>query len=198
MPDFHRTSINDDSLIRGAARILYAGTTVAFPSNISQVINLSTYDAMSNWTDLGATKGGIAISVNNSEEDFDVDQIDSVLKVLPNGWEVNVSTALSEMTPERMIFAWEGSTVSTNAGQKVFGMGTPTTYIERRLAIAHQRANGKIRLYVMRKVIRAATESTIQFNKQGEQQMLPVRFRALPDLSIADLDTRFGVVFDQV
>src|SRR5438477_7393469 len=75
MTDFHRTAINDDNFIRGAARLLWAGTTVTFPTSIADIVNLSTYDAANAWHDLGATKTGITITVNNTEETFDVDQV---------------------------------------------------------------------------------------------------------------------------
>jgi len=45
MADFFRTNISDDTFIRGPARLMWAGTTIAFPTTIGDIINLSTYDA---------------------------------------------------------------------------------------------------------------------------------------------------------
>jgi hypothetical protein len=198
MPDFHRVSINDESFIRGAARILWAGSTVSFPTAISSVINMSLYDAQSGWNDLGATKTGIQISVNNTEESFDVDQVYGNLDTQPTNWDVSVQTALAEMTLDRLQFAWEGDPVTTVSGEKVTYVGTPLTYTNRRLAVLFQRPSGKIRGFFFRKVNRAPQESTVTFNKTGEQISVPVRFNCLPDLSVSEVRQRFFMIRDQV
>lgn len=202
MPDFHRTSVNDESFIRGAARLLWAGTTIAFPTKIGDVINLSTFDPMSGWNDLGATKSGVQISVNNTEENFDVDQILSDIMTLPTGWECSVGTQLAEMTLDRLSIAWEGSAVTTDTtmtpNEKEMGFGAPTGYTQRRLAVLFQRpSTGRVRGYFFRKVQRTAAESSVSFNKTGEQQSVPVRFKAIPDTSITDVQKRFFIIRDQ-
>jgi len=201
MPDFHRVSINDDNFIRGAARILWAGTTIAFPVTIADVINVSTYDPMTGWNDLGATKTGITITVNNTEETFDVDQIYSDIDARPTSWECSVSTALAEMTLAKLQLAWEGGSIVTvtSGGQNEsqLGIGAPTTYTRRRLAVLFQKQNNKIRAYVFRKVQRTPQESAITYAKTGEQQAVPMRFKAFADLSITDPLSRFFVLFDQ-
>lgn len=203
MPDFHRTFINDESFIRGAARILWAGSTVAFPTNIAAVINMSTYDATVGWNELGATKTGIQITVNNAEESFDVDQILSAIDTVPTSWDVSVQTALAEMTLDRLAVAWEGAPVITDAtppsgSEKVTHVGAPTSYLERKLAILFQRPSGKIRGYFFRKVHRAPQESAVTHNKTGEQISIPVRFNCLPDTSVAEVKQRFFTIRDQV
>lgn len=201
MPDFHRTFVNDDSFIRGAARLLWAGTTIAFPTKLGDVINLSTYDAQTNWNDLGATKTGIQITVNNSEETFDVDQIFGDIDSRPTNWEVGVGTALAEMTLERLAIAWEGSGVTTDVvtepDEKEVGFGVPDFYIQRRLAVLFQRPNTKIRGYLFRKAQRTPQESTVTHAKTGEQISVPVRFRCLPDTSISDTKKRMFIIRDQ-
>lgn len=199
--DFHRTYVNDDSFIRGAARLLWAGTTVSFPSKIADVINMSTYDAATGWNELGATKTGVQISINNSEESFDVDQILADIATQPTGWEMSVSTQLAEMTLERLQVAWEGSSITTDTGvtpnEKEIGFGEPNSYIQRRLAVLFQRPNGKIRGYFFRKVQRSPQESNVAHNKTGEQISIPVRFKALADTSVADTYKRFMTIRDQ-
>ena len=204
MPDFHRVSVNDDNFIRGAARILWAGTTITFPITIADIINLSTYDPMTNWNDLGATKTGITITVNNTEETFDVDQIYSDIDARPTSWECSVGTSLAEMTLQRLQIAWEGGSVvqvnapgSPTGTETQMGMGAPTTYTRRRIAVLFQKQNNKIRAYVFRKTQRTPQESAITYSKTGEQQAVPLRFKAFADLSITDPLTRFFVIFDQ-
>jgi len=196
--NFFRTGITDDNFIRGAARLLVAGTTITFPTGISDVINLSTYDAQTGWTDVGATKTGITITRNQTEETFDVDQILGDIDSRPVSYEQTVATALAEVTLENFIIAWEGGPISTSGSFRTMGVGEPTVYTRRRLAVIFQKANDKLRMHAFHKVQRSAAESAIPFNKTGEQQSIPVVFRALADTSISDVNTRTQVIFDQV
>lgn len=198
MADFFRTGITDDNFIRGAARLLVAGTTIAFPTGISDVINLSTFDAQTGWVDVGATKTGITITHNNTEETFDVDQILGDIDSRPVSYEQTVATALAEVTLENLQLAWEGGTISTSGGFRTMGVGEPAVYTRKRLAIVFQKANGKLRMHAFRKAQKSAQESAIPYNKTGEQQSIPVTFRALADTSISDVNTRTQVIFDQV
>lgn len=198
MADFFRTGITDDNFIRGAARLLVAGTTISFPTAISDVINLSTYDAMSGWTDLGATKTGITVTRNNTEETFDVDQILGDIDSRPVSYEQSVATALAEVTLEHLQLAWEGGSISTSGTVRSMGVGEPAVYTRRRLAVIFQKANGKLRMHAFRKTQRSAQESAIPYNKTGEQQSIPVTFRALADTSISDVNTRTQVIFDDI
>src|ERR1043166_546527 len=148
--DFFRTSVGDESFIRGAARLMIAALTQTFPTTIGDVVNLSTYDAMSGWSDLGATKTGIQISINNAEESFDVDQILGDISSAPTTWDVSVGTQLAEMKLDRRQVAWEGDTVSTaselGVSTKTMGVGAPTAYTQRRLAVMFRRPQtGKLR-----------------------------------------------------
>jgi hypothetical protein len=163
---------------------------------------MSTYDAQTGWNELGATKTGVQITVNNGEEQFDVDQIYGNIASEPTDWDYEVSTSLAETTLQRLQIAWEGAPITTDTvgsgNEYVSGYGNPRTYTERRLAVLHQRKNGKIRAYIFRKVNRAPQESTISHNKTGDQLSIPVKFTALPDLSIADERSRVLVIRDQV
>ena len=201
MTDFFRTDVNDRSFIRGAARLLYADDSQAAPTRISDIISLTSgtlYDAKAGWTDLGATKTGIQISVNNTEEAFDIDQVLGDIDSLPTAWEVSVGTQLAEFTPEKLQVAWEGSAITTNAAsEEVISFGQPASYTKRRLAVLFQRPNGNIRAYAFWKVQRLPQESTVTHAKTGEQVSIPVRFRVMPDTTITDPYARFFSIFDQ-
>ena len=213
--DFHRTSVNDTSFIRGAARLLISPMAQAFPTKIGDVITLasgvSQYNAKAGWTDLGATKTGIQITINNAEENFDVDQVMGDIASQPTSWECSVGTQLAEFTPEKMQIAWEGSAISVyssaalggDPSEKEIGFGQPVGYTQRQLAVLFQRPPqstglpGLIRGYFFRKVQRMPQESSITHAKTGEQISIPIRFRALADASIADITKRFFIVRDQ-
>jgi len=207
MTDFHRTDVNDRSFIRGAARILVAPYTHARPTRISDVIALASasgvalYDAASGWTDLGATKTGIQITVNNAEESFDVDQIQGDISSAPTNWECSVGTQLAEMTPQRLRVAWEGSAITTDAGptrpEEEIGFGNPSFYTPRRLAVLFQRADGDIRAYFFWRCQKTPQESSVTHNKTGEQISVPVRFKVLADTTLTDPYKRFFIIRDQ-
>jgi hypothetical protein len=210
MASFHRTSVDDRSFIRGAARLLIAPATYTKPVKISDVIALASasgvalYDAASGWTDLGATKTGIQITVNNSEESFDVDQIYADISSAPTSWECSVGTQLAEVTPEKLQIAWEGSAItqatvadSPTGKEDEIGFGQPTAYTQRRLAVLFQRPNGKIRGFFFWKAQRLPQESSMTFAKTGEQQSIPMRFRILADSTVTDPYKRFFVIRDQ-
>ena len=210
MTDFHRTFVNDRSFIRGAARILVAPITQPRPVQISDVIALEAaagppavaqYDAATGWVDLGATKTGIQITINNAEETFDIDQVLGDISSQPTSWECSVGTQLAEMTPERLQMAWEGSAITEDSTpdlpEQEIGFGSPTAYTQRRLAILFQRPNGKIRAYLFHKVQRMPQESSVTHAKTGEEISVPVRFRVLSDTTVADPLKRFFIIRDQ-
>lgn len=212
MSDFHRTFVNDRSFIRGAARLLIAPITAPRPVQIADVIALTAdatavppvalYDAQTNWTDLGATKTGIQLTINNAEETFDIDQVLGDISSQPTSWECSVGTQLAEMTPERLQVAWEGSAVTVDAtpasgSEQEIGFGSPTAYTQRRLAVVFQRPNAKIRAYLFHKVQRMPQESSVTHAKTGEQISIPIRFRVLSDTSMTDPLKRFFVIRDQ-
>lgn len=212
MTDFHRTFVDDRSFIRGAARILVAPYTQARPTKIADVIALEAdpvgpppvalYDAEAGWVDLGATKTGIQITMNNAEETFDVDQILGDISSQPTNWECSVGTQLAEDTPERMQMAWEGSAISVDAtpttgSEQEIGFGNPSFYTVRRLAVLFQRPNGKIRAYLFHKVQRTPQESSVTHSKTGEQISIPTRFKVLADSTITDPLKRFFIIRDQ-
>lgn len=205
----HVTPTADDAFIRGAGRLLIAQDTQAFPTQISDIVETAAapmtgeqWDAKTGWTDLGATKTGIQITVNNAEETFDVDQVLGDIESAPTSWEVSVGTQLAEATLERMQVAWEGSAITTNAtptpDEKELGVGEPTQYTRRRLAVLFQKNSGLVRAFVFRKVQRMPQESSITFQKTGEQISIPVRWRSLADTTVSDTKKRFFIIYDQV
>lgn len=199
MADFHRYTVNDDNFIRGAARLLIAALTQTFPTSIGDIVNLSNFDAQTGWTDAGATKNGITVTNNNTEETFDIDQDLNDIESRPTGYEYTVTTALAQVDLEHMQMAWEGAgDIATVGGEKQMGVGTPLVYQKKRLAVVFQKANGKLRAFIFRKTNHTPQESALAFNKTGDQQTLPVSWKALADASIATVTQRVYMIFDQV
>src|ERR1700722_6672496 len=65
------------------------------------------YDPVGEWTDLGATKGGIKITRNNTESLQDIDQIQAAVAALPDEWEMTIEAPLAETNEENLSVAWE-------------------------------------------------------------------------------------------
>jgi hypothetical protein len=97
--------------VQGAARILVAPISVAYPDGLDDIINMTAgatlYDPVGPWEDVGFTKTGINITRNNAEETFTVDQIRSAIRTRPSNWEMSVGTQLAEASLETFALAWE-------------------------------------------------------------------------------------------
>lgn len=215
MGTFHRTNaVNPEGFIRGAARVMIAPISQAWPTELADLIVLASggtqYDATAGWTELGSTKTGVNIARNNSEESFDVDQVQGDIASQPTGWEMSVGTALAEVTLDRIAQVWESAAPTTDAtpatgSEKHLGLGSPEAYTQRRLAVLFKRPTdpntgtpGKIRAYVFRKVQRTPQDSSFTHQKTGEQATLPIRWRCLADDTVTDINFRFGEIIDQV
>lgn len=207
MSDFYQVDLDDDwSFVRGPARLLAADIVQAFPTQLSDIIDLasgaSQYDSQTGWTDLGATKTGVQISVNHAEETFDVDQILGDIESVPTSWECSVQTSLAENTLEHFQLAWEGSAITTNTtptpDERSMGYGQPTFYTRRRLAVLYKSDIDLIRAFVFNRVQLQPVESQVTFNKTGEQVSIPLQFKALADTSVVDVKKRFFTIFEQI
>lgn len=203
-----------NAFMQGAGRLLLAPITTAMPDGVEDVLELEAgatqYDAVSGWVDAGYTKTGINITRNNTEETFDVDQVRGTIKRRPADWEMSVGTQLAEASLETFSLAWETSltpaglpdiaSVTKGAEQlseNQLGLGAPTEYIERRLAVVFQFPDGAIRMFAFRRAVKAPQEAGLTLNKTGEQVSLPIRFNCLTDPD-QPIDTQFGYMSDQI
>lgn len=164
------------------------------------------YDSQTGWTNIGSTKGGIRVLRNNSEEVFDVDQIQAEIMSQPTAWEMNVATSVAEIDLDIMQYLWEGGTITVDGatGERTLPLGTPVAYRQRRLVVGYQRAStdggvtpGGIQLYCFRITQRSPQESVVTFNKTGDQTTLAFQWRCLADPNVPDMLARFGGVIDQ-
>lgn len=164
------------------------------------------YDPVGSWFDLGATKNGVVPTMNNTEDEFTIDQQKVAIGVLPNEWTWSLATSLVEVTPENLAVAWDMGSVTLNTApttgpEKQLGMGAPDGYTQRRVAILHRRPSTQgnlIRLHFLRKCIRQAAESTLTYQSTGDQQSVAFQMRALVDDNIVDPYSNVGFILDQV
>jgi hypothetical protein len=85
------------------------------------------YDPLGSWFPLGGTKNGVNPTMNNTEDEFTIDQQKVAVGVLPNEWTWTFTTSLVEVTPENLAFAWDMGPVTLNTlpavPEKQFGFG---------------------------------------------------------------------------
>ena len=193
--------------VQGAGRILIAPSDTAFPDGIEDILVLTAgatiYDIVTPWEEVGFTKTGINITRNNAEEDFDVDQVRSSIKRRPSNWEMSVGTQLAEGSLETFQTAWELGPITSvtktapQLNERHVGLGAPTSYVERLVAVLFQFDSGLIRAWVFRRCIHDAQESGLTLQKTGEQVSLPTRWNALAD-SEQPVNDQFGAIMEQV
>jgi hypothetical protein len=204
--------------VQGAGRIIYAPAGTDWPADIGEIIDVdasgaTAYDLKTPWIEIGFTKTGINITRNNAEEDFDVDQVSGSIRRRPTNWEMSVGTQLAEATLETFQLAWELGPInavtpgSPQLAERHVGLGAPTTYAERLVAVLFQfppepsgaapNTDALIRAWVFRRCYRAAQESGMTLQKTGEQVSLPVRWNAQADTTVP-IESQFGEIFEQV
>lgn len=195
--------VGDQSkLVRGAARIMIADSDQAKPLKLEDVIDLTDYTAQTGWSDLGFTVQGIQINVNNTEQGFDVDQVQGIIGSAPTGWSCDVQTRLAEMTLDNLIIAWEGAakTVDTavTPNEEETGFAGASSYTERRGAVLFQRPDLTILGFLFHRWVRAPQQGTLDFQKAGNAQNIPMQFNCLADSTETDSRMQFFRVRSQV
>jgi hypothetical protein len=162
------------------------------------------YDPLGSWFPLGGTKNGVNPTMNNTEDEFTIDQQKVAVGVLPNEWTWTFTTSLVEVTPENLAFAWDMGPVTLNTlpavPEKQFGFGAPDGYTVRRIAIVHRRPvtqGNLLRCHFFRKMIRQAAESSLGYASTGDQQSVALQMRGLVDDNVSDQYQNVGYMLDQ-
>lgn len=182
------------------------GGTTPLVTNVRTTSGLGQYDAQPTYTDLGATKGGITVMRNNSEQTFSVDQINADIMSIPTAWQMTVAASVAQADIDTLQYVWEGGTISLDitSGERTLPLGTPLTYRQKRLVVLFQRQSvdggvtpGAIRGYAFRITQRTPQESTIVHNSDGDQAVIPFTWNAIADQTVSDDYARFGGIIDQ-
>jgi hypothetical protein len=162
------------------------------------------YDPLGSWFDLGGTKNGVNFTMNNTEDEFTIDQQKVAIGILPNEYTWSLATSLVEVTPENLAFTWDMGPVTLNTlpavPEKQIGFGTTDGYTVRRIAIVHRRPTtqgGLLRCHFLRKAIRTAAESSLGYASTGDQQSVALAMRGLVDDNISDPFQSVGYLLDQ-
>jgi hypothetical protein len=195
---------SNQPMIGVAAQAFTAGTSPA--ATVTETTpGVGLYDPLGGWFPLGGTKNGVVPTMNNTEEEFTIDQQKVTIGVLPNEWTWSFTTSLVEVTPENLAFTWDMGPVTLNTvpavPEKQIGFGAPDGYTVRRIAIVHRRPTnqgGLLRAHFFRKMIRQAAESTLSYASTGDQQSVALQMRGLVDDNVSDPYQNVGYLLDQV
>ena len=197
--------VNDmNNIFGGGARLVYADTSLAKPTQLSDILNTSTGVLASGWNDFGATDGGAKIRKGFEKESWEVDQVLGAIDDFIKSWNLMLETNLAENSLENLQIAWEEGDITTNAtpnpDERSIGIGDSDALTERMFAlIADKRkvnSTGYIRAYVFWRGQIDGSESEHSFIK-GQKTLIPVKFKLLADTSELQ-DRRFGLILDQV
>lgn len=197
---FFRNDLDADwAFVRGAARLIIAPNEQAFPSSLSDVIDLDTYNLQPDWEELGATMGGISISLSREDVPY-VNQSTGQPGTQPINWNCQLTTNLAENTLEHYQISLQSGTIEENDVQeRVMGTGQSTTYNKNKLAVLFKNQNTElIRMFAFRKVQLQLVTSEINFAQSSEQIGLPIGFNILPDFSISEVKQRFCSIIEQI
>jgi hypothetical protein len=183
---FYKTFLEDGwAIVRGPGRILYADEDQQFPDTLDDIIDLVSYDAQTGWNDLGATKGGVNLQAEFSEEVTEIDYETQQIISYPQVTQINVSTNISEATLENLQFVLGGSDIQDNEpiDERTISIGTPRPIV-RRLAILIKNSFSEddlIRAFIFKRAIAFGSQSTFSLNKTGDNITYPISWKCLPD-----------------
>jgi hypothetical protein len=185
---------NPEAIKIGPARIFIADfDTTEPPTQISDVVNLATYNAATGWTSLGdtieavtMTHGWDAIPVRTQQHGRVADYV--------GDYNIRVATTLAERTKDvKEAVAGVDLTTKTNAAAETVTYYTVTKQMgDRRLAVLHLDETAptpfKLIMTVFPKVRRSGSDSAIAWDRDNPQGF-PVEWNVYPDEAIQDPET---------
>lgn len=199
-------SVDRDTIYKGAARLVYANTTLAsFPGRFESVMNATTYALVSGWNDFGATTEE-GITVSRSAELSDGIALDQRVTPLdegePESWEMSLETTLLNTSLTNVALAWEAGTLRAYiadggyAAQHVLDLDAPTSFTQRMLCVIQEDPKSeRLRMVCFRKVTPKVDGSDLTMSR-GEASELPVSFTLAADEDVAQGSGQFGRIYE--
>ena len=190
--DVLENSINLLNTLRGPAKILYATSNAAMPSNMEQMINATSGAPVAPWVAMGLTRGGINVTKNiTTTVRDDVDQIIGSFDqdITDRGY--TLSTQLAEFLDRSQIKEVLDLGIATVV---VATSSLPTQVMmplddgdnvmtERRWAVVFPKSTtGKLVSFVFRRGQIAGGEKTLRFDK-ADPVSPPLEILMFPEIS---------------
>lgn len=169
------------------------------PLNMADLMNNSTFvwSLTDNWSDLGATEGGVNMSHGFTKTGFKVDQSDSEIKSSVTDNTYTIATQLAEVgNIEIFTTAWlaaDATSVVVTTEERIKGLSARRTVPRKSLAVASVDEAQKLRVYYFRDTELEGGDSTLSLTEDG-LQVLPVSWKAYPKSSATDKE--FGFIIE--
>ena len=94
--DFWSTGVSDNNVVGGPARVLASKKSLTtYPTEISDVLNLETYEAQTNWFDVGHTTEPFNITDGFEVTDWESQQTGIINQQVGN-WNRSISITVME------------------------------------------------------------------------------------------------------
>lgn len=194
--------------LRGPAKILYAGSAVAMPTVIENVINPTTGAPGASWVPFGLTRGGINVNKNlDIAVRDDVDQIIGAYDQDITDRSYVISTQLAEVLrgTDQLAIAMEmgqtatalGSAVATQIMRFLDDGDNKTT--ERKWAVVFPKeTNGKVFAFVFRRGAVSGGEKAFRFDK-NDPASPALEIRMFPEIATTiESEDAYGRLFEIV
>src|ERR1017187_4872921 len=112
------------NLTGGVSRVLIAPMSVAVPTGLDDIFSqLSPYDPITGWVDLGATSGPSSVDRALTTGGFAIEQSNDVLLEEVTNLIRTVKVAIAELRSDTLALLEEGTTGALTAAASVLGVG---------------------------------------------------------------------------
>jgi hypothetical protein len=198
---FDGFTVDEPCIYKGAARVVFADIGTAFPEELADVMDPTTFALTSAWHDWGATTcDGVTVTRGfDKDEGINVCQLNSpILKQGATNWRSRASFAALETCLADLNRAWEGSSdgiQNVDADEDYLDFGSPDVVTVRRVAFIQQHSleDEIIRMIAFRRASLAGEDSEMAMNKT-DPSGTPVVLEAEADTSV-DVDQNLFRVF---
>ena len=192
--------VEEDSIYKGAARLVYAAQGQSFPSSVDSIMSTFDYTLQEGWNDLGGTTPDGVRLVRGFDKDpgVEVDQIKSnIMKGRAGNWRGGMGTNLLETDVAKLKILWQGGTARTVGAEKLQDFGSPETLTEQLLAAVQKHSEtGKFRAIVIRKATIAGEDMEIPI-QSGDASAVPISWEMEADTSISLAEDNMFRVIEQ-
>jgi hypothetical protein len=200
VPDLFDNVVSENKIYRGAGRVVYAPVTQAFPTQISDVMDKTTYTLTAGWTDIGGTTDD-GVKVGRGVKVFDgvtVDQLRTpVLLGEIDEWTGAVEMTLLHTDAVTLQTIWEGATLTVVGNEQVVDFGSPSQLTERRIAIIQRHSKtGALRMFCIRRAKIDATDYEVML-QASDPSATPWNLLMLPDTDVA-VDQNMFTVYEEI
>jgi len=157
-------------------------------------------DADVAWRYVGATNGGVEVTMSPDTADVEVDQLKDAALVFNTGQTMTVGTELAEPTLANLLVAWGMRSTDLVGGGDTLNLSSlQDNLVERSIAVVGNAPNQTVttgkreRVYYGRRVVNV--DGGGHTLSRTDNTTLPVSFRLLPDT--AQAGSEYGTIVDR-